>query len=576
MIGGSYNGTTANMVAARSATRPAWPGIVPIAAISRWYGYAYSQGVRYSGNSQRPTDEGADTPLAFDFGFGRTPPTDPRRSTRLAAASALRRRPPHREGLRHLARLRRLLARARLPQGRSPLRRPRADRHGWQDFNVKQEEGLGLFKALKASRTRSCTCSRTATARRRTPPSCRCSTRSSTACSRAGRRHQAMPAMLTQGRSDAGAGAGGRAETSWPPAGTERLASAARPRDAAGTLGATWRRPAASYTDASPARGVAARALGVEAEWLTYQTEPLSADIRIADAPVLDARITVDRDHGQLVPTLLDVDPAAARPDHARLPQPALPRRPGRRAPMPVGEAVPVARRRSATGLDRQAGHRVALVLESSNSAWAVPDSPGLSVAVASRTLEASCCPSRPGPGTDPAIQWAPWPTRKRSSRSSPRSEPRGARPEDPRPLGEHGGPISPRRASPHRPPVPDGGGAARAEEELTDLGCDVVGFEAAGGRSSGRSARPASCWSTAPTSPASATASELAARHSGEFDGWAAAADSLRARLGYCAAGCRSGSTFSFFSSPLGGNSAWRPRSRKPRRRRKRAHKEE
>ena len=41
---------------------------------------------------------------------------------------ALRRRPAHREGLRHLARLRRLLARARLPQGCGALRRAGADR----------------------------------------------------------------------------------------------------------------------------------------------------------------------------------------------------------------------------------------------------------------------------------------------------------------------------------------------------------------------------------------------------------------------------------------------------------------
>jgi len=40
MIGGSYDGTTANMVAARSSEAPGLDGIVPIAAISRWYGYA--------------------------------------------------------------------------------------------------------------------------------------------------------------------------------------------------------------------------------------------------------------------------------------------------------------------------------------------------------------------------------------------------------------------------------------------------------------------------------------------------------------------------------------------------------
>ena len=77
MIGGSYDGTTATMVAARGADAPGLAAIVPIAGISRWYGYAYGDGVRYFLNSERPTDEGVDTPLAFDFGLARTPPTDP-------------------------------------------------------------------------------------------------------------------------------------------------------------------------------------------------------------------------------------------------------------------------------------------------------------------------------------------------------------------------------------------------------------------------------------------------------------------------------------------------------------------
>ncbi|HET8950889.1 MAG TPA: CocE/NonD family hydrolase, partial [Solirubrobacteraceae bacterium] len=75
MIGGSYDGTTANMVAARGADVPGLAAIVPELAISRWYGYAYAGGVRYLGNSERPTDEGFDTPFAFDFGIARTPPT---------------------------------------------------------------------------------------------------------------------------------------------------------------------------------------------------------------------------------------------------------------------------------------------------------------------------------------------------------------------------------------------------------------------------------------------------------------------------------------------------------------------
>src|SRR3712207_2695301 len=77
MIGGSYEGTTANMVAAQGDKAPGLASIVPQAAISRWYGYAYQDGVRYFLNSEEPADEGFDTPLAFDFGFGRTLPTQP-------------------------------------------------------------------------------------------------------------------------------------------------------------------------------------------------------------------------------------------------------------------------------------------------------------------------------------------------------------------------------------------------------------------------------------------------------------------------------------------------------------------
>jgi X-Pro dipeptidyl-peptidase len=77
MIGGSYDGTTANMVAVRGADVPGLAAIAPQAAINHWYGYAYQDGVRYSGNTDEPTDEGIDTPLGFDFGLARTPPTKP-------------------------------------------------------------------------------------------------------------------------------------------------------------------------------------------------------------------------------------------------------------------------------------------------------------------------------------------------------------------------------------------------------------------------------------------------------------------------------------------------------------------
>ncbi|MDQ4065954.1 MAG: CocE/NonD family hydrolase [Actinomycetota bacterium] len=83
MIGGSYEGTTANMAAV--ARPPHLTTIVPVVAISRWYGYAYSGGIRYNLNNEflghkgpgAVTEEGLDTPLAFDFGLAIPPPIDP-------------------------------------------------------------------------------------------------------------------------------------------------------------------------------------------------------------------------------------------------------------------------------------------------------------------------------------------------------------------------------------------------------------------------------------------------------------------------------------------------------------------
>ena len=157
MIGGSYEGTTANMVASRGPEVPQLKAIVPIAAISRWYGYAYQDGVRFFLNSEEATDEGFDTPLAFDFGLARTPPTnlgDERFGGTLASRADVC------ESAEHTTK-----GYDDSPdydefwQERDYRRRARDFRaavliaHGWQDYNVKQEEGTALFEALKVRRT---------------------------------------------------------------------------------------------------------------------------------------------------------------------------------------------------------------------------------------------------------------------------------------------------------------------------------------------------------------------------------------------------------------------------------------
>jgi X-Pro dipeptidyl-peptidase len=82
MLGTSYDGTTQY---ATAITHPkGLVTIVPQAAISRWYDYAYAGGIRYTDTDEDlgnegpgvVTDEGVDTPLGFDYGFAIPPPGD--------------------------------------------------------------------------------------------------------------------------------------------------------------------------------------------------------------------------------------------------------------------------------------------------------------------------------------------------------------------------------------------------------------------------------------------------------------------------------------------------------------------
>ncbi|MGH3372957.1 MAG: CocE/NonD family hydrolase, partial [Nocardioidaceae bacterium] len=156
MIGGSYNGTTASMVAARGSDVPQLKAIVPISAISRWYGYAYGDGVRYFLNSEVPTDEGFDTPLAFDAGFARTVAADPMGQhfadtmrARAAECGAVGHteegysRNPDYDGF--------WLARDYRKDARD-FRAAVLLAHGWRDYNVKQEEATELFRRIPVDR----------------------------------------------------------------------------------------------------------------------------------------------------------------------------------------------------------------------------------------------------------------------------------------------------------------------------------------------------------------------------------------------------------------------------------------
>lgn len=155
MTGGSYDGTTANAAAVERP--PHLATIVPVSAISRWWGYAYQQGTRstYSGESV-DIDPPSDTPTDFMFAYGFVPPPDPGAVTH-AQQIAMRwnlcdrvekllkgydTEPDYDRFWRQRDYLR-LAHRVQVPVLVS---------HGLLDFNVKTWEGTAWFQALESEK----------------------------------------------------------------------------------------------------------------------------------------------------------------------------------------------------------------------------------------------------------------------------------------------------------------------------------------------------------------------------------------------------------------------------------------
>lgn len=160
MIGGSYDGTTANMAAA-TANSPYLATIVPQVAISDWYSYSYGDGVRYglADPAQRQglviDEQGLDTPITFDVGESMLPPL-PGGAPDGIAERYLDRACPSLNKITHTRRAyepspdkddfwaeRDYLAMA------SRVTVPVLVQGGWRDWNVKRSESVRWFEALQ-------------------------------------------------------------------------------------------------------------------------------------------------------------------------------------------------------------------------------------------------------------------------------------------------------------------------------------------------------------------------------------------------------------------------------------------
>ncbi len=386
MIGGSYNGTTASMVAARGDDVPELKAIVPIAGISRWYGYAYGNGVRYFLNSKVPSDEGFDTPLAFDFGFAKTVAADPMGQTfadtirdKAAECGAVEHTE---EGYNRNPDYDKFWLQRDYRKDARAFRAAVLLAHGWQDYNVKQEEGTELFRQIPVDRPGT-----------RAVEGVPFKIMHLTQGSHSGGTNsphwndllerffaQTLQGtvtgianegpVITQGRTSAGAGEF-TTEADYPLPSTRstrlwlreggRLASR---EDRSGQV--------ASYTETGTSLEEAPLVNG-----LSYQSAPVARATRLVGSAVFDAKVRVSNETMHLTPVLVDIAPDGTTRTIERgfL---HLDYRNGLRTDQPsTGRWLDASVHMLPQDYTVAAGHRIGLRVQSSNTIWAVPGNPG-------------------------------------------------------------------------------------------------------------------------------------------------------------------------------------------------------
>jgi X-Pro dipeptidyl-peptidase len=398
MTGVSYEGTTANMVAALGDKISAsanggrgLAGIIPVASISHWYGYAYWEGVRYAGNSKNPTDEGIDTPLGFDFGFAKTLPADPSSPGWAEAAAS---RAGECDASAHTAQ-----GYSKNPdygqfwkdrdyrKDAAKFRVPVLVVHGWQDYNVKQDEGLSLYAALPVDNPK--------TKAVEGVPFKKIWLTQSQHADGSGPGYQELvdafwartlkgvqngveklPVANSLGRTSAGA-AKYVASATWPPAGMAPLPL--NLNSGALVLGRPTPESTESYVDTGAVTEEASLRggkSGTGGAWLYHESQPLTSDVRIAGSAVLDAVVNASTQSQQLDPLLVEVlpDGTLSLVERGFL---NLDYRAG------LAKADPKTgwMKAKVTFLPQDytfhKGSRIGLILQSSNTVWAVPGSAG-------------------------------------------------------------------------------------------------------------------------------------------------------------------------------------------------------
>jgi predicted acyl esterase len=126
-----------------------------------------------------------------------------------------------------------------------------------------------------------------------------------------------------------------------------------------------------------------------QASWLFFQGEPLAADTRMTGSARLELSLAVDRDHAQLAPLLVDVAPDGTTKTVSRgfL---NLAYRDGLAQAKPIPPNQPIQATVTFKPQDQtfEAGHRIGVIVQGSNTVWALPDDPGATYTISGSALE--------------------------------------------------------------------------------------------------------------------------------------------------------------------------------------------
>ena len=377
MTGGSYDGTTAT---AAAIGRPkGLATIVPEAAISRWYDYAYSSGMRYFlGNEalgpQGPgavTDEGFDTPAAFDFGLAVPPPVDvtsPDWAARFADSVRVCDEVEHtQKGYDPTPDYDAFWVERDYAREASTITIPVLVAHNWGDWNVKQDTAVRLFDALTRS------------------PQSRLyvGTRWDGHGRPGGDYKAAKLAWLDRWVG----GVRNGIETTLPKVTTQTsdhagpLAFTPAPRTSALRLDSTTglglqpgRAAAGAVTVPFSTGGSESAGLAGSPDTVLLQTAPLTRDVRLYGAPTVRLALGTSRTWATLTPSVVDVGPDGPSP--VAVTRGWLDTRYARSLATPTlgdGKSLTTTVTAKPTDYVFRKGHRIALLISTSSAEWTLP-----------------------------------------------------------------------------------------------------------------------------------------------------------------------------------------------------------